>query len=93
MCGEDKSLKDATLACLKIKDEIYKAIVEVYNSFSFKGYMDGKEQKYLHISKILLRELPRGSKVLDVGCEPCDLTAILAKLGYQMVGVDDLRDP
>jgi SAM-dependent methyltransferase len=27
------------------------------------------------------------------GCGPCDLTAILAKLGYCMTGVDDLKDP
>ena len=78
---------------LKMEEEIHRAIVEVYNSFPFKGYMDGNEPKYLWISKILLREAPRGSRVLDVGCGPCDLTAILARLGYQMVGVDDLKDP
>jgi len=46
----------------------------------------------LHISKICLKELPIHSKILDVGCGPCDLTAIIAKLGYDVVGCDDLSD-
>jgi 2-polyprenyl-3-methyl-5-hydroxy-6-metoxy-1,4-benzoquinol methylase len=33
-----------------------------------------------------------GRRVLDIGCGPCDLTAILSKLGYSMTGIDDLRD-
>lgn len=55
--------------------------------------MDGKESKYLRISQIILKELPFGSKILDIGCGPCDLTAIIAKLGYNLTGIDDLKDP
>ncbi|MEM2292296.1 MAG: class I SAM-dependent methyltransferase [Nitrososphaerota archaeon] len=73
-----------------MKEEIHVAIREVKETFSIKGYMDGKESEYLHLINIVLREVPSGSKV---GCGPCDLTAILARLGYIMVGVDDLRNP
>lgn len=76
-----------------LEEKIRVAIREVKEVFPFKGYMDGKESKYLHLIKIVLREVPSGSKILDCGCGPCDLTAILARLGYVMVGVDDLRDP
>lgn len=78
---------------LIFEEKIVKAIVDVRNQFPFKGYMDDKEAKYLNLCRIILREVPLGSKVLDVGCGPCDLTAILAKLGYIMTGVDDLKDP
>jgi SAM-dependent methyltransferase len=30
---------------------------------------------------------------LDIGCGPCDLTAILSKLGFDLTGIDDLQDP
>ncbi|MEM3709049.1 MAG: hypothetical protein QXF43_05375 [Nitrososphaerales archaeon] len=76
-----------------MKEKIHVAIKEVKEAFPFKGYMDGKESKYLHLIKIVLMGIPPSSKILDVGCGPCDLTAILARLGYIVVSVDNLRDP
>jgi|YelNatPaOPRAMG01_1025707.scaffolds.fasta_scaffold03649_10 2-polyprenyl-3-methyl-5-hydroxy-6-metoxy-1,4-benzoquinol methylase len=67
--------------------------MEVKERFPFKGYMDCNMVKYITISEIILKEVPKGSRVLDIGCGPCDLTAILSKLGYSMTGIDDLRDP
>jgi len=72
---------------------IQEAFIEVKKRFPFKGYMDCKLIKYITISDIILTEVPKGSRVLDIGCGPCDLTAILSKLGYSMTGIDDLRDP
>jgi SAM-dependent methyltransferase len=72
---------------------IQEAFIEVKESFPFKGYMDCKLIKYIAISDIILTEVPKGSRILDIGCGPCDLTAILSKLGYSMTGIDDLRDP
>jgi len=47
----------------------------------------------LVIPNIVLSEVAEGSRILDLGCGPYDLTAILSKLGYDMTGIDDLIDP
>lgn len=36
--------------------------------------------------------VPRGGRVLDIGCGPLDKTALLAWDGYDCIAVDDLRD-
>ena len=74
-------------------ESVQRAFIEVKERFPFKGYMDSKLIKYIIISEIILTEVSKGSRVLDIGCGPCDLTAILSKLGYDMTGIDDLRDP
>lgn len=73
--------------------KIHEAFLEVKREFPFNDYMACKLPKYLVISSLILTMVPQGSKILDVGCGPCDLTAILAKLGYRMTGIDDLSDP
>lgn len=77
----------------RANEKIYKAFSEVKKEFPFKDYMDNKLPKYLTICSLILKEIPPRSKILDIGCGPCDLTAILTKLGYNLSGVDDLRDP
>jgi len=77
----------------RLNERIYEAFLEVKKEFPFKGYMECKLRKYLVISSLILKSVPLGSKILDVGCGPCDLTAILAKLGYSLTAIDDLRDP
>jgi SAM-dependent methyltransferase len=46
----------------------------------------------LVFSSFFIEEVSQGSRILDIGCGPCDLTAILSKLGFDLTGVDDLRD-
>ena len=53
--------------------------------------MDDKLNKYIIISQII-REYPSESKILSIGSGPCDLEAILSKLGYDITAVDDLND-
>lgn len=89
-------IKDSPNYCygkMNKRDEILKVYSKVKKVFPFKGYMDCKIEKYLNIASIILSEVPRGSKILDLGCGACDLTAILAMLGYDTIGLDDLRDP
>jgi SAM-dependent methyltransferase len=37
---------------------------------------------------LLLRTLPRGSRILDIGCGPADSALLLAAYGYRIVGID-----
>jgi len=73
------------------KEEIRKAFLEVRTAFPFPGYMDDKLNKYVLIISEIAR-VPKGSEILSIGCGPCDLEAILSKLGYNVTGVDDLSD-
>lgn len=76
-----------------LKENISRTIRRVQDEFPFSHYMDSKIHKYVSVASIILSEVPIGAKILDVGCGPCDLTAILSELGYDLTGVDDLRDP
>jgi len=75
-----------------LSERIREAFLNVKESFPFKGYMECKLPKYMAISLLLFKEAPPESKILDIGCGPCDLTAILANLGYYLTGIDDLRN-
>jgi 2-polyprenyl-3-methyl-5-hydroxy-6-metoxy-1,4-benzoquinol methylase len=54
--------------------------------------MDNKFSKYVEILAPIVAEYRRGSKVLSIGCGPCDLEAQLSRLGYVVTCVDDLED-
>jgi 2-polyprenyl-3-methyl-5-hydroxy-6-metoxy-1,4-benzoquinol methylase len=73
-------------------DELYKIFSSVRNEFPFRGYMDSKFSKYVEILAPIVAEYRRGSKVLSIGCGPCDLEAQLSRLGYVVTCVDDLKD-
>jgi len=72
---------------------VQRAFIEVKERFPFKGYMEPKLSKYYTVSSLLMEQLQRGARILDIGCGPCDVSAILTKLGYKVTGIDDLRDP
>ena len=76
-----------------MNEKIYEAFLELEKEFPFENYMKCKLPKYLAISSLVLREVRLGSKILDIGCGPCDLTAMLVRIGYDLTGIDDLRDP
>lgn len=71
------------------------AIGHTVKRFPFNGYMTksmGGFGAYQNIAKTVLQYLNRGCTILDVGCGPCDKTAILQFLGYRCYGYDDLQD-
>lgn len=77
----------------EMNHKIIKAFMDVQKEFPFQDYMRYKLHKYMSITQLIKREVSFGSRILDVGCGPCDLTAILSRLGYDLTCVDDLRDP
>ena len=74
-------------------NEIARAFLEMRKEFPFSGYVNNKLDKYIHIVSRIMKEcsLP-GSKILSIGSGPCDLEAILSKLGYKITAIDDLND-
>ena len=60
--------------------------------FPFPGYMGNKLNKHTAIISEIMKESPLGSKILSIGSGPCDLEAILSKLGYNITAIDDLKD-
>jgi len=74
------------------KNEIVRAFLKVQKIFPFPGYMVNKLNKYISIISEIMKEFPIGSKIFSIGSGPCDLEAILSKLGYKITAIDDLKD-
>lgn len=76
--------------------DVIRAFQEVRLEFPFPGYMDmdDKLSKYLIIISWIMTKVPPKSKVkvLSIGSGPCDLEAILSKMGYDVTAIDDLND-
>lgn len=75
------------------KYDIVQAFLEMQSEFPFgKEYVAGNLSKYITIIEQIMHEYPRGTKILSIGSGPCDLEAILSKLGYEITAIDDLND-
>jgi len=78
------------------KERIERAIAQVSAEFPFPGYMVPEisfgHGKYSNIAATVERYLQPGARILDFGCGPCDVTAVLQCLGYSCAGTDDLND-
>lgn len=61
--------------------------------FPFPEYFTVGFDAHESLADIVLRRVPRGGRVLDIGCGPCDKTAVLSRLGYRCTAIDDFRDP
>ena len=74
---------------------IDEAIEAVSKRFPFDGYIpvgEGASSAWVNIARTVQRHVPRGARVLDFGCGPCDKTAVLQMLGYDCSACDDLQD-
>jgi len=61
--------------------------------FPFDGYIDqDRKESYVGLAYTAWEALSGKGRVLDFGCGPLDKTAILAKLGVEIVAVDDFGD-
>ena len=74
------------------RSDITRAFHEVRAEFPFPDYMDNNLNKYIIIISQLAKQHSPKSKVLSIGSGPCDLEAILSKLGYDITAVDDLKE-
>ena len=74
------------------RDTTEKAIARVMKMFPFAGYMLTESGRYETIVETVRHYLKPGSTILDFGCGPCDVTAILQILGFHCSACDDLRD-
>jgi len=75
--------------------KISEAIERSAKEFPFDGYINptlAMEGAHSNIANTVLRYLQPGSKILDVGCGPCDKTAVLQYLGFVCSTYDDLQD-
>ena len=61
--------------------------------FPFPDYFTVGLDAHRSLAEIVLDRVPRGGRVLDIGCGPCDKTAVLSRLGYCCTAIDDFRDP
>lgn len=66
------------------------AFKKLKREFPFPGYIKSPD-KYVTLFKYI-KEFPPDSKILDLGCGPCDVSAFMALLGYNVTGIDDLQD-
>ena len=74
---------------------IDQAIAAVEERFPFKGYIPAGRMDsgaWVNIARTVQRHVPRGGRILDFGCGPCDKTAVLQMLGYECSACDDLQD-
>ena len=56
-------------------------------------YLDGAETGNIFIANLVKRFLPKGGRILDLGCGSLTKAALLALLGYEIHGADDYQDP
>lgn len=71
---------------------IEEAITRIRKIFPFESYIPVESWRYHAIAETVLRYLQPGSTILDFGCGPCDVTAVLRFLGFRCSACDDLKD-
>jgi len=62
-------------------------------SLPFEGYLHLGTDAQRSMAELVQARLSAGASVLDIGCGPCDKTAVLSRIGYRCTGIDDFRDP
>jgi len=74
--------------------QIRAALEGVRDSYPIPMYVtEPKLCGILETVRVVLRNVPRGGRILDFGAGGADKTCALAALGYEMHAYDDLMDP
>jgi len=60
--------------------------------FPFDGYLHLGTGAQRSMAELVSRHVPAAGRVLDIGCGPCDKTAVLSRIGYRCTGIDDFGD-
>lgn len=63
-------------------------IAELDPNHWYAGYLDMQADRLVLDLEFVTEHVPRGGRVLDVGCSPPFVIAALASLGYDAVGID-----
>jgi SAM-dependent methyltransferase len=84
-------LSDRATTTVRSKDR-RACIEEVGKAFPFDRYVEARWHALDSIAKNCTELLPRGARILDYGAGPCDVCALLVKLGFQCTAIDDLSD-
>ena len=69
------------------------AIAWLERSFPFEGYLHLGTGAQRSIAELVAQRVPAQGEILDIGCGPCDKTAVLSRMGYRCTGIDDFGDP
>ena len=65
----------------------------VNEEFPFPGYIKpARKESYFEMPKAVSKWLPKSASILDFGAGPCDKTALLSLIGYNITAFDDMGD-
>ncbi len=73
--------------------EVHQAVLRLVEEFPFADYFRPGLESHAAVASQLVNRVPRGGRILDIGCGPMDKTAVLSFLGFRCVGFDDFNDP
>lgn len=88
----DPALTDEVKEPTMSQDEIRRAVERMTREFPFDGYFGPGLESHGGVAREICSQVPRGGRILDVGCGPIDKTAVLSYIGYRCVGLDDFND-
>jgi SAM-dependent methyltransferase len=63
-------------------------IAELDPNHWYAGYLQMQADRLVSDLELVIRQTPAGGRVLDIGCSPPFVLAVLASLGYDAVGLD-----
>jgi SAM-dependent methyltransferase len=63
-------------------------IAELDPNHWYRGYLPSHADRMTSDIELMMKSVPRGGRVLDIGCSPPFVLATLQSLGYDAIGVD-----
>lgn len=79
-------------ALLREPEPLDLALRWLEQSLPFPGYLHLGTDAQRSVAELVKARVPAGGSVLDIGCGPCDKTAVLSRIGYRCTGIDDFGD-
>lgn len=77
----------------QVRYDLERAWKRLCREFPFEGYIpEERKSSYYEMPKAVSRYVAPGCHILDFGAGPCDKTAMLSLIGYQVTAYDDLGD-
>jgi len=73
-------------------DSVADSVRWLEDRFPFAGYLHLGTGAQRSMAELIARHVPAHGRILDIGCGPCDKTAVLGRMGYRCTGIDDFGD-